>query len=128
MKLSYVLAALAAPILAAAAPGGTPTVTVTVTAVTVTAISTATAVSECAVDAVQCCDAVSSSSNLITSLLIGLLDVVIEGLDVPIGINCSPTTIAGVGGSSCTAAPLCCENNTFNGLIAIGCVPIIINL
>ncbi|KLO09590.1 hydrophobin-domain-containing protein [Schizopora paradoxa] len=126
MKLPYALIALAAPILAAAAPGGTPT-TSTVT-VTVTTTATATPLSQCAASAVQCCETTSTTSDPITSLLVGLLDIVIEGLNVPIGINCSPPTVVGAGSTSCNVEPLCCENNTFNGLIAIGCVPIIINL
>lgn len=98
MKLSYSLVALAAPILAAAAPGGTPT-TSTVT-VTVTTTATATPESQCAASAVQCCTSTTTTSDPVTSLLFGLLNIVIEGLNVPIGINCSPTSIIGGGATN----------------------------
>ncbi|KAH9959096.1 hypothetical protein BC827DRAFT_1216022 [Russula dissimulans] len=42
------------------------------------------------------------------------------------GTQCSPQ---GDGpGGSCTASPMCCDNNHFNGLIVVGCSPITVNL
>jgi len=127
MKFTYLLAALAAPILAAAAPGGTPT-TSTVT-VTVTTTATATPLSQCRADAVQCCQSTMTTGvDGILNLILGLLNVVVEGVGVSVGISCSPVTVVGASGTSCNVQPVCCENDTFNGLIAIGCVPININL
>ncbi|KAF4621002.1 hypothetical protein D9613_000974 [Agrocybe pediades] len=39
-----------------------------------------------------------------------------------------PLNILGVGGNSCSAQPVCCSQNNFNGLLAIGCNPININV
>ena len=83
------------------------------------------------------------------SSLLGLLGIALQGLDVPVGLDCSPITVVGVGaGNQCSANTVCCQNNnvvsihlvpfhlrTFNsrprtlvqgGLISIGCVPAIL--
>ncbi|KAF9005092.1 fungal hydrophobin-domain-containing protein [Cyathus striatus] len=107
----------------------TTTVPVTTT-VTFTAPPTTTTIapSQCNTGSIQCCDSVQSASSSAVSSLLGLLGVVIQDLTVLVGITCSPLSIVGIGGNSCTAQPVCCENNSFNGLIAIGCTPININL
>ncbi|EIW85893.1 fungal hydrophobin [Coniophora puteana RWD-64-598 SS2] len=124
-RLSTVV--LTASALAVAMPGGgwgggsTTTVTVTAPATTVTAAS------QCNTGDIQCCNSTSSASDPATSLLLGLLGIVVQGVDVLVGIDCSPISVLS-GGSSCTAEPVCCENNNFNGLISLGCSPINLNL
>ena len=73
----------------------------------------------------------------------GLLGVVVSDLEVLLGVNCSPTSILEIlSGQTCTAHPVCCENNakvspvllTFlclltglqDTLISIGCIPIVL--
>ncbi|KAF9005095.1 fungal hydrophobin-domain-containing protein [Cyathus striatus] len=85
---------------------------------------------QCSTGAIQCCNETQSSTNLsnpVTALL-GLLGVVVGDITALVGLNCSPISVIGVGGNSCTAQPVCCTNNSFNGLIALGCTPININL
>ncbi|THU96841.1 fungal hydrophobin [Dendrothele bispora CBS 962.96] len=101
----------------------TNTVTMTAPGTTVTAPS-----GQCSVGDLQCCNSVVMANSESGSLLLGLLGIVLQDLNVLLGVNCSPISVIGVGGTGCTAAPVCCQNNTFNGLIAIGCSPIIINL
>ncbi|EJC98287.1 hydrophobin-315, partial [Fomitiporia mediterranea MF3/22] len=84
--------------------------------------------SQCNTGPIQCCNSVTSPDDPAASTLLGLLGVVVQGVDVLVGITCSPISVIGVGGNSCNAQPVCCENNSFNGLIAIGCVPVNINL
>ncbi|ESK92234.1 hydrophobin [Moniliophthora roreri MCA 2997] len=84
--------------------------------------------SQCNTGPVQCCNSVSSSSDPVTSLVLALLGVVVQGINVPIGLTCNPITVIGAGANSCTAQTVCCSNNSFNGLIAVGCTPININL
>ncbi|KAF8994997.1 fungal hydrophobin-domain-containing protein, partial [Cyathus striatus] len=87
-------------------------------------------VSQCNVGSLQCCNSVQSATSLSdpVSLLLGLLGVVVSGLTGQVGVTCSPISVVGVGGNSCTAQPVCCTDNSFNGLIALGCSPININL
>ncbi|ESK81797.1 hydrophobin [Moniliophthora roreri MCA 2997] len=54
--------------------------------------------------------------------------VVVQDLNIPIGVQCNPISVIGVGGNSCTQQPVCCDNNNFNGVVAIGCTPINVNL
>ncbi|KAF5361411.1 hypothetical protein D9758_006236 [Tetrapyrgos nigripes] len=65
--------------------------------------------------------------NDLVSGLLGLLGIVVGDITASIGLTCSPITV-GVAGNSCTAQPVCCENNSFNGVVALGCTPININL
>ena len=80
--------------------------------------------------------------------LLGLLGVVLEGLDVLLGLDCSPITGVGIGtGNECTATTVCCQDNNVvsvlfvreyavsvhspllriqGGLISVGCIPIIL--
>ncbi|KAF5384258.1 hypothetical protein D9615_003437 [Tricholomella constricta] len=82
---------------------------------------------QCSTGPVQCCNSLTTSSNPIASTLIGLLGVVV-GPNVAVGLTCSPLSVIGIGGNSCSQQTVCCRNNNFNGLIAIGCTPININL
>ncbi|KAF9461123.1 fungal hydrophobin-domain-containing protein [Collybia nuda] len=87
-------------------------------------------VDQCNTGDIQCCNSVQSATNLSNpvALLLGLLGVVVGDITGLIGVTCSPLTIIGGGGSSCTAQPVCCTNNSFHGLISLGCSPININL
>nr|CAC86002.1 hydrophobin 1 [Dictyonema glabratum] len=83
---------------------------------------------QCNTGPVQCCDSVQNSNDKEIANLLGFLGIVTGGDEVPIGVTCSPISVAGgTGSNSCTAQPVCCQNNTFNGVVAIGCNPININ-
>ncbi|KAG7451560.1 hydrophobin-251 [Guyanagaster necrorhizus] len=82
----------------------------------------------CTTGEVQCCQSVQSATSTPVSTLLGLLGVVLGNLGVDVGVTCSPISVIGVGGNSCSTQTVCCEDNSFNGLIAIGCTPINIGL
>ncbi|ESK84166.1 hydrophobin [Moniliophthora roreri MCA 2997] len=84
--------------------------------------------SQCNTGPVQCCNSVQSASSAPAATLLGLLNIVLSNLNVLVGITCSPISVLGVGGTGCNAQPVCCQNNSFNGIVAIGCVPVNINL
>ncbi|KAI1784171.1 fungal hydrophobin-domain-containing protein [Ganoderma leucocontextum] len=93
----------------------------------VTAIPTpGAAAGSCNTGPMQCCNTVGQSNDpAVTQGLPALLQVVLRGLNVPIGLNCDPITVIGAGfSSSCKAQPVCCENNSVGGLVNIGCVPV----
>ncbi|KAF9527754.1 fungal hydrophobin-domain-containing protein [Crepidotus variabilis] len=85
---------------------------------------------QCNTGSLQCCNSAQSASSLSGTLLglLGLLGVVVGDLTGEVGVTCSPITVIGAGGSSCTAQPVCCTNNNFNGVVALGCTPINLNL
>ncbi|KAF8153770.1 fungal hydrophobin-domain-containing protein [Crassisporium funariophilum] len=110
-----VLSALALVTLAAATPTrrtGEPT----------------TPASQCNTGDLQCCNSAQAANSPAAAGLLALLGVVVQDVTALVGITCSPITAIGVGGNSCSAQPVCCSNNSFNGIVAIGCTPVNINL
>ncbi|KAH9919986.1 fungal hydrophobin [Epithele typhae] len=80
---------------------------------------------DCSTGPIQCCQSTEWSSSPAGSALLGLLGVVVQGVDVLIGLQCSPITAIGVGsGNTCNAQAVCCQNNNVGGLISVGCVPV----
>ncbi|KAI0315418.1 fungal hydrophobin-domain-containing protein [Amylostereum chailletii] len=110
-----------------AAAGGSPPVTTTVT-VTAPAPTGTEPASQCDTAPVQCCDSVGTAGSSVVAPILSNLGIIVQDSDVPVGITCSPLSIIGVGGNDCSANAVCCENNDFNGLVAIGCVPVNLNL
>ncbi|KAF8896273.1 fungal hydrophobin-domain-containing protein [Infundibulicybe gibba] len=89
-----------------------------------------TPLSQCDVKNVQCCKSTEEAHSLTPetkSLLGGLVGVVTGGLGLQVAKGCSPLTIVG-GSNSCSDQPVCCSNNSFNGVVALGCTPINISL
>nr|AHZ18303.1 hydrophobin 7 [Tricholoma vaccinum] len=78
---------------------------------------------QCNTGPVQCCNSVTTANHQDTSILLGLLGLVLDP-SILVGLQCSPLNVLGVGGNSCSQQPVCCENNNYNGLIVIGCSPI----
>ncbi|KAF9552107.1 fungal hydrophobin [Agrocybe pediades] len=81
----------------------------------------------CNTGPVQCCNSVTHANNAVANVIAKLLGIALPA-NVAVGLTCSPLSVIGVGGNHCNSQPVCCENNSFNGLIAIGCSPININL
>ncbi|KAH9884399.1 fungal hydrophobin [Cubamyces lactineus] len=78
----------------------------------------------CNTGPIQCCDSVESANSAAGSAILSLLGVVLDDVTAQIGIKCSPISAVGLGQSSCSAKPVCCENNNVGGLISIGCAPV----
>ncbi|TFK95236.1 hypothetical protein BDV98DRAFT_537899 [Pterulicium gracile] len=62
------------------------------------------------------------------SQLLALLGLQVQDVNVPVGVHCNPITVIGAGSVSCEAEPVCCEDNNYQGLIALGCLPINVGL
>ncbi|KAJ7469633.1 hydrophobin 2 [Mycena latifolia] len=71
----------------------------------------------------QCCSSVQSSSSSAVGVVAALLGLNLSGLDVPIGLSCSPITVIG---NNCGGTEVTCDapEKEWNGLIAINCIPI----
>ncbi|KAI9570790.1 hydrophobin-251 [Boletus coccyginus] len=80
-------------------------------------------VSQCNTSDQYCCNSVITQYTSAVSGVLGVLD----GLNLAGDITCSPISIIGVPGNSCTQQPVCCTNNNFNGVANIGCSPINVN-
>ncbi|KAJ7176272.1 fungal hydrophobin [Mycena crocata] len=74
-------------------------------------------------DSPQCCNSVVSSTSTATSAVGALLGLDLTGLNVPIGLSCSPITVIG---NNCGGTTVTCEapEKQWGGLIAINCIPI----
>ncbi|KAK1228115.1 hypothetical protein PQX77_008850 [Marasmius sp. AFHP31] len=79
---------------------------------------------KCNTGPMQCCNSVTTAKDPAASFLTALLGVVVQDLNVPVGLGCSPITVIGGSNGGCHAAPVCCEDNSTGGLISIGCIPI----
>ncbi|KAJ3808150.1 hydrophobin 2 [Lentinula lateritia] len=104
-KLAFVSAALATLAVATPAPRDEPA-------------------SNCSTGPIQCCNSVQSASSTPVTTILGLLGIVLQDLNVDVGLTCSPITVIGASGSSCSAQAVCCEDNSHGGVISIGCVPV----
>ncbi|KAF8799956.1 hydrophobin-251 [Phlegmacium glaucopus] len=82
----------------------------------------------CNTGSIQCCNSLQSSSSSVADSLKGIFGVATGPITGDVGVNCSPLTLIGLSGNSCSAQPVCCSNNSFNGLIAVGCTPLNLNI
>lgn len=83
---------------------------------------------QCNTGPIQCCNTVATSGS--QSGVDELLTLL--GLSVPVGTqvgaSCSPISAVGTGsGAQCSGQTVCCEQNEWNGLVNIGCMPINLN-
>ncbi|KIK80548.1 hypothetical protein PAXRUDRAFT_833459 [Paxillus rubicundulus Ve08.2h10] len=92
------------------------------------AIAGAVPTSQCNTGSMQCCNNVQSASSLNQLFsYFGVIDA-LAGVTGNVGTDCTPITVVGTGsGADCTAQPVCCTDNQFNGLVNVGCTPINLN-
>ncbi|KAJ7128502.1 hypothetical protein C8R44DRAFT_873219 [Mycena epipterygia] len=71
----------------------------------------------------QCCSSVQSSSSSSVAAVAALLGLDLSGLDVPVGLGCSPITVIG---NNCGGTSVTCDapEQAWGSLIAINCIPI----
>ncbi|KAF8209072.1 hypothetical protein K438DRAFT_1754122 [Mycena galopus ATCC 62051] len=71
----------------------------------------------------QCCKSVVSSTSAAASAVAALVGLDLDGLDIPVGLSCSPITVAG---NNCGNTAVTCDapEDEWDGLIAINCIPI----
>ncbi|KAH9475718.1 Fruiting body protein SC3 [Psilocybe cubensis] len=92
------------------------------------AAATGSPASQCNTGGLQCCNSTGTANSDAISKILGLLGIVVQDVTALVGVNCSPISVIGIGGNSCTAQPVCCTNNSFGGLVALGCSPVDLNL
>ncbi|KAF7761695.1 fungal hydrophobin [Agaricus bisporus var. burnettii] len=75
--------------------------------------------SQCDVGKIQCCQSMQDAKSSAVQTLAHSLGIDLGGVTGLVGLTCNV-----LGGSSCTAQPVCCDKNHFGGLIAVGCSPV----
>ncbi|KAJ7834997.1 fungal hydrophobin [Mycena olivaceomarginata] len=71
----------------------------------------------------RCCSSVQDSNSSAASAVAALLGLDLTGLNVPVGLSCSPITVIG---NNCGGTTVVCDapQNSWGALIAINCIPI----
>ena len=66
----------------------------------------------CSTGDVQCCNSVQKAGDPAVAQLLTGLGIVVQDVNVPIGVTCNPISVIGVGtGNACSANAVCCDNN-----------------
>ncbi|KAF6756265.1 fungal hydrophobin-domain-containing protein [Ephemerocybe angulata] len=84
--------------------------------------------SQCNTGPIQCCQDVQTAGSPDVTKIFAALGISVEDVNALVGLTCSPISVIGLPGNSCSAQPVCCTNNNFNGVVAIGCTPVNLNL
>ncbi|KAH9950778.1 fungal hydrophobin [Amylocystis lapponica] len=80
---------------------------------------------QCNTGPIQCCQQTEAANSAAGAALLGLLGIVVQDVTAQIGLDCSPISVVGVGsGNTCDASPVCCEENSVDNLVSLGCVPV----
>ncbi|KAI0628294.1 fungal hydrophobin-domain-containing protein [Trametes polyzona] len=106
-------------------------ITTTFTTLAILAVATTAApqavggAQQCSTGQIQCCQSVQQASSEPITTILGLLGLLLEDLNLLVGLTCDPISVVGIGaGNACSAHTVCCEDNSTGGLISIGCLPI----
>ncbi|KAI0367144.1 hydrophobin [Pilatotrama ljubarskyi] len=79
----------------------------------------------CSTAPLQCCQSVEPADSAAVAPILKGLGVVVQDVNALVGVTCTPISVVGVGGSdACSANTVCCQDNSFGGLVSIGCVPV----
>ncbi|KJA16718.1 hypothetical protein HYPSUDRAFT_99600, partial [Hypholoma sublateritium FD-334 SS-4] len=82
---------------------------------------------QCNTGPIQCCNSVQSAKAPAAAAFLGALGIVLEDATAQVGLTCSPISAIGIAGNDCSQQTVCCSNNSFNGVVALGCTPINVN-
>ena len=94
MHFSKLFALASLPLLAVAMPGGDRGGSTTT--VTVTAQPSSTPASSCSTGDLQCCNTVTGANDPAATTILGLLGIVVQGVDVLVGLTCNPVSVVGI--------------------------------
>ncbi|KAF9267210.1 fungal hydrophobin, partial [Marasmius fiardii PR-910] len=75
----------------------------------------------CSTGPVQCCNSVQSSDAASVAGLLALVGAVVGPVTAQVGVTCNPISVIGAGINTCKGQTVCCEDNNFNGVVALGC-------
>ncbi|KAF9524490.1 fungal hydrophobin-domain-containing protein [Crepidotus variabilis] len=122
-RVSSIISALFFFITLAAATG-------TVTLTTHAPYPTPPPASQCNTGELYCCNNVQAASSGGLAVLWTLIGIVVDPITALIGTSCSPIDLLAISANSCSAQPVCCQNNNFYSPfgVVLGCDPVNLNL
>ncbi|KAH8092553.1 fungal hydrophobin [Cristinia sonorae] len=97
------------------------------TAATPQLVSRALPASQCNTQPVQCCDSTFTEGSAAGAALLSSLGIPVQDVNALLGQGCSPLSVVGVGGESCSANPVCCQDNS-HSVVSVSCVPVDLGL
>ncbi|KLO12364.1 hypothetical protein SCHPADRAFT_890848 [Schizopora paradoxa] len=74
-----------------------------------------------------CCQQTATANSVAGAGICAIVGVLVQDVTGEVASNCSPITGVGISGTSCTNAPVYCDDFYSSALIGINCSPIIIN-
>ncbi|EPQ54192.1 hydrophobin 2 [Gloeophyllum trabeum ATCC 11539] len=83
--------------------------------------------SQCPTGELQCCNSVGSATDPTIATVLGSLGIPVQGVSALVGLTCSAVSVVGVGSGGSwqvSATPVCCTDNSYAGLVSLGCVPV----
>ncbi|KAK0240766.1 hydrophobin-251 [Armillaria nabsnona] len=83
---------------------------------------------KCNTGSLQCCKSVQDPSSSAVQSALGALNIPIGIVTANVGLTCDPITVVGLGTTQCANQPACCDNNNYNGVVALGCTPVNLGL
>ncbi|KAF8995905.1 hydrophobin, partial [Cyathus striatus] len=83
---------------------------------------------QCNNGTLTCCNSVQAADSPAAIAALKSVGAAVQGVTGQVGLTCSAPTVIGASGNSCSQQPVCCTNNNFNGVVAIGCTPVNVNL
>ncbi|KAF5320999.1 hypothetical protein D9619_001640 [Psilocybe cf. subviscida] len=89
-----------------------------------TAVDVSARQNSCSGGQINCCNSTQQSTAANLATLSGLLGISLPNLGGLIGLNCTFIGFLNLLGQQCATQQVCCTNNSFNGLIALGCTAI----
>jgi len=57
-------------------------------------------------------------AQILPAALVNAVPANVQGTGIPVGIDCTPISVLGVGGNKCEQQTVCCTNNEFVSLSA----------
>ncbi|KIJ29277.1 hypothetical protein M422DRAFT_188752, partial [Sphaerobolus stellatus SS14] len=80
---------------------------------------TSTTISQCDTSESFCCNSIGAANTLPgASAVLNLLNIALDPVTAIVGLGCSPISIGTGGGANCAQQPVCCTNDSFNGLVS----------
>ncbi|OCB90812.1 fungal hydrophobin [Sanghuangporus baumii] len=61
----------------------------------------------------MCCSSVAPAGSTAIAPILSAIGVVIQDVNIPVGVGCSPITVIGTGSSGCDASPAQSQSDVF---------------